>query len=308
MIEPEDPYQGEVRKLCIDLIRENASLALEPLPVPPLRTALRDRFLRSVPGVRAVVFDIYGTLFVSGVGDIGTISRSDDSKSESKVPSPGTSGPLGNLEELRSYFVAAVGEQHRRLRDAGARFPEVRVEELWARFAGLPHGVTPAEFALRYELSVNPVYPMPGAAETIGFLNAAGISLGIVSNAQAFTPLLFEAFFARALPELGFRDELCSWSYRGRIAKPDPDLFLPVKLQLQDLGIKIDEALYVGNDMLNDVYAASTLGFKTCLFAGDGRSLRLREDWSQCESLLPDTVIPTLDSLVTILNLQARGW
>ena len=42
-------------------------------------------------------------------------------------------------------------------------------------------------------------------------------------------------------------------------------------------GVAPGEVLYVGNDMLNDVYAAGQVGFRTALFAGDQRSLRMRQ-------------------------------
>ena len=42
-------------------------------------------------------------------------------------------------------------------------------------------------------------------------------------------------------------------------------------------GFPAERVLFVGNDMLNDVAAAAAVGLRTALFAGDQRSLRLRE-------------------------------
>jgi len=47
--------------------------------------------------------------------------------------------------------------------------------------------------AVEYECRVNPVWPMPAALETIETLRARGFRLGIVSNAQFYTPLIIEA-------------------------------------------------------------------------------------------------------------------
>jgi putative hydrolase of the HAD superfamily len=50
--------------------------------------------------------------------------------------------------------------------------------------------------------------------------------------------------------------------------------------------------------MLNDIYPAQQLGFKTALFAGDTRSLRLRTDDSRCSNLSTDLVLTDLEQLI----------
>jgi putative hydrolase of the HAD superfamily len=50
--------------------------------------------------------------------------------------------------------------------------------------------------------------------------------------------------------------------------------------------------------MLNDMLPAYAEGFQTALFAGDKRSLRLREDDPRCKNLSPDLVITDLRQLV----------
>ena len=73
-------------------------------------------------------------------------------------------------------------------------------------------------------------------------------------------------------------------------------MFEKLKEQLyNNYGILGKETLYVGNDMLNDIKTASLSGFRTVLFAGDRRSLRLRKDI--CQDIVPDTVITCLDQL-----------
>ena len=58
--------------------------------------------------------------------------------------------------------------------------------------------------------------------------------------------------------------------------------------KLANIGLRAEDILYVGNDMLNDVWAANRCGFLTALFAGDQRSLRLREDDDQIRGIKPD--------------------
>ena len=141
---------------------------------------------------------------------------------------------------------------------------------------------------------------MPGAEETLGILRDRGIRLGLISNAQFFTPLLFEAFFGGTPEALGFDPELLIYSFELGEGKPSPALFAPAVRRLLALGIKPENALYVGNDMLNDIFAAARAGFKTALFAGDRRSLRLREGDSRLQGVRPDRVIRELRDVLRL--------
>ncbi len=155
--------------------------------------------------------------------------------------------------------------------------------------------------AVEYECRVNPVWPMPGLKKVLLRLKEAGIQLGIVSNSQFFTPLLFEAFLGASYEEAGFDRALCSWSYECLEAKPSTRLFADVCEALREKDIAPAACLYVGNDMLNDMWPASQLGFKTVLFAGDNRSLRLRENDSRCLGVEPNIVIDDLEKIGVIL-------
>ena len=272
----------ERRKALAALIR-GAAVPMEP-EVPPLPPEL-DALVYSGAGsfepavsVRAVLFDIYGTLFCSAAGDIASGAATG--------PEPGTAENLNSLAavfkrtgpELQAYFRNAAKKRHRA---SPYPYPEIRVEEIWAAF--LEEAGDSADFAgdgeelaLRYELAVNPVYPMPGAPEILQVLKRAGYILGIISNAQFFTPLLFDAFFGSGPEALGFEPELLIYSFEAVEAKPAPALFGRAADCLGERGIAPEACVYVGNDMLNDMYGAAGAGFKTLLFAGDRRSLRRR--------------------------------
>ena len=120
---------------------------------------------------------------------------------------------------------------------------------------------------------------MPNAAAVLQKLAAREILLGVVSNAQFYTPLILRALFdVGSLDQLGFRQDLCLWSYKSRRAKPDPLIFEDATVRFAELGVPPEQILYVGNDMRNDVWAPQELGWRTALFAGDARSLRWRND------------------------------
>ncbi|MDR2739603.1 MAG: HAD hydrolase-like protein, partial [Treponema sp.] len=135
-------------------------------------------------------------------------------------------------------------------------------------------------------------------------LRNRSIRLGLISNAQFFTPLLFEAFFGAPSEALGFDPGLRIYSFERGEAKPSPNLFTPAARRLESLGLKPENALYVGNDMLNDVFAAAQAGFKTALFAGDRRSLRLREGDCRVGGIMPDRVIRNLKDIPDLIVMR----
>jgi putative hydrolase of the HAD superfamily len=285
----------------VELIRRYCAPA-SPLPV---RKSLPAAARPSGAGIRAYLFDVYGTLFTSASGDIGVLACVGGERPEASLRRAAEDirirellapfGPGAALPDLVRRFRAAVMEEHERLRGKTA-WPEIDVRQIWAKILRVPEEAA-QEFSLRFELAVNPVYPMPGLADMLQKLRAAGFPLGLVSNAQFFTPLLFTAFLDRPPEELGFFPRLCVYSFLEGEAKPSPRLFRKAAEGLAALDIRPEEALYAGNDMRNDIWAAKQAGLRAALFAGDDRSLRLREDDPHCAGLKPDLVLKSMTDL-----------
>ncbi|MCK5419996.1 MAG: HAD hydrolase-like protein, partial [Desulfobacterales bacterium] len=147
-------------------------------------------------------------------------------------------------------------------------------------------------------LIVNPVFPMPNLDKTLTACKEQNLTMGLISNAQFYTPLLFEWFLHAKPEDLGFHSELIFLSYQQGHAKPSPVPFEKAATVMKAMGLSTAVSLYVGNDMLNDIYPAKQLGFQTALFAGDKRSLRLRTDDARCINLSADLVLTDLDQLI----------
>jgi len=279
-------------------IRESLS------PLAPIPSGMSPRGSRP-RGIRAILFDIYGTLLISGTGDISLASLQggmfgmDALLRQSGFPLTDPSA----ADIIPDLIDREIQRRHAELRDAGTDYPEVEIRDVWrdvlihlwndAYLDDDPRAAETDHLALRHELGVNPVWPMPGFPEVVVRLAEAGYRVGIVSNAQFYTPLILEVLADATLEDLGFEPGLCSWSYALRRAKPSPDVFSAPLARLNDEGVVPSEVLYVGNDMLNDVAAASRAGCRTCLFAGDRRSLRLREGDSRAD-VEPDMIITEL--------------
>ena len=227
------------------------------------------------------------------------------------------SGFSGSLDDAGAKgsqgLLQAIRRTHVKRREQGCAFPEVDIREEWQAVLtslqqeGLLEGDIHAESVQRvsveYECRVNPVWPMPDMEETLQGLQEKELLLGIVSNAQFYTLLMFPAFFGKTHQALGFASDLCAWSFEIGEAKPSTRMFLGILAHLDRIwGITLAETLYVGNDMLNDIWTASQCGLKTALFAGDQRSLRLHEDDPRCIGLEPDAIITKLSQLLQIIE------
>jgi putative hydrolase of the HAD superfamily len=288
----------------------------------------------------AVLFDVYGTLLISGSGE------------------PGTSGPTAPGEAITAALQAAgivfrgdgaavyelllreIDRRHQAAHDLGVDFPEVDIVEVWRAtlgelqvrgctdvFPDATSGRSPsrtgtparqfvrdgqecpsyeegglAALAVEHEMRANPVWTMPHLRETLDGLRRAGKKLGIVSNAQFYTPEIFPALLNQTLAELGFEPDLLFFSFQHGRAKPGLELFQLAVSALGPRGIPAERVLYVGNDMRNDIQPAARVGFRTALFAGDARSLRRREDDPDVAGVVPDVVVTDLRDVYTVVS------
>lgn len=272
-------------------------------PLRPRATGWTTRLPRMAAPPRVVLFDVYGTLMQSASGDVGVRDAADNGEAAGEAlrqsglrltaPHAGSAAVEGLREAIR--------RAHRRKIRRGIAFPEVDIRRIWLSVlralmrAGTIRGtITPAIAALvaaEYETRVNPVWPMPGMLAALKRARQRGPRLGIISNAQFFTPLLFDALCGQSLEALGFEPDLCIWSYRDGIAKPSPEMYCEARRRLEAEGIAPRQVLYIGNDRLNDIVPAHSVGFRTWLFAGDRRSLRTREDHPLVGSRREDGVL-----------------
>ncbi|MCA9261717.1 MAG: HAD family hydrolase [Planctomycetales bacterium] len=283
----------------IQRIRE----ASEPLLPRPVDCEPR---VSALPEIRAVLVDVYGTLLVSASGDIGSADASV--RGRAAVDALGAVGMALDAppEQVDESWTGVIAAEHARLRGAGIPYPEVDVREIWpvvCQRIAEASSLSPisarrvdrldwSQLAVEFEVRVNPVWPMPEAAETLQRLADRGRVMGIVSNAQFFTPLAWTATAGKSLGECGVAASLRYYSYEHREAKPGRGLYQRAVAGLAEAGIAPSETLYVGNDMRNDIWPAAAVGFRTALFAGDERSLRRRDETPRHErGPDPDVVI-----------------
>ncbi len=268
--------------------------------------------------IKAVVFDIYGTLLVSSSGDVDQAEMNTRNLAVALEASKIDIIEKNNsLEHILHDFEYTIGICHQEAKKNNIPYPEIDILSIWEivllharrkKLIAFNGDANIMRMTVVFEFLSNKVYPMPGMKHIIEKLNDKGFPLGIVSNAQFYTPVIMNYFLnsqVKLEEHIKFFDpDLTVFSYQQGKGKPDTILFRELIPTLQKkYGLMPNEVLFVGNDMLKDIYASNRIGFKTALFAGDQRSLRLRIDDERTKDLNPDYILTELNQLEEILNL-----
>lgn len=284
----------------LELIRERRQV--EPVKAPPGAVP----HLTNIKDIRAVVFDVYGTLFSSGVGDISLASEENRDAALRHVLQDNdfTIGKAAAAFRFDEALHRVIHRHQDTRRAEGVAYPEVDIRAVWRELIetlvneGLIEraGALDIEtLVIDYETRVNPTQAMPGLTDLLAELRQQGLVFSIISNAQFYTPLLFEAFLGETIEALGFCPNCNVWSYAELEGKPSHRLYqIAADRLMTHHRIRPEQCLYLGNDMRNDIWPAQALGFQTALFAGDQLSLRRREKEAAGKNVPPDLEITKL--------------
>ncbi len=285
-------------------------------PLEPIDTETLP-ILQDLEDIKVIAYDFYGTLFISGVGDIGIddghanadllTETLENSGIETLDKSAGSEGFKVYNEIVKKHIQS--------FKKDGIEYPEPDIRTVWKDVLDEMQSKELIKFSendsladivsVEFEARMNPVWPMADAVDTLTYFKEKGVTQGIISNSQFYTPIVLEALTKHSLEELGFEKKLLNWSFEQHLKKPGLQFYRDFLEKLEDYSedISPSNVLYVGNDMLKDVYPAHHFGMKTALFAGDQRSLKWREDDDRCRDILPDLIITSLSQLKDCVKL-----
>lgn len=297
------------KKILIERI-QNLTRTLTPIPID--HTTRLDK----LHGIKCVAFDFYGTMFISGVGDIGVDEDQQAANESSFREALVDSGfEITNDEAEISgprIFQKVINKHINASKESGIEVPEPDIIQVWLDvlrelkrecfIKGEVDKNRAIRFAIEFEFRVNSIWPVPELAQLIQHLKERGLELGIISNSQFYTPLAFEALIGRPLEDAGFDPDLLKWSYVSGLKKPSIRFYELFVNALKDKDFGPGEVLYIGNDVRKDIQPAKELGMKTALYVGDERSIRHSPSDLEKEEFNPDIIINDLNQIIGCLS------
>jgi hypothetical protein len=299
-----------------------------PWPAPPPVEAPRARpHLVRLPQVRAVTWNVYGTLLCIAGGDLAFEHAQefvmdlalDKTIQEFKMWSSMSRKPGQPAEYMRQIYNLVLVEQ-RALPGGVEKHAEVAADKLWeailkkllqkdyrfdAGFYGSLNEFS-RKVAYFFHASLQGTTAYPGAADALRHVHECGIAQGLLADGQCFTTVQLQRGLAAQAADVPLDDwippELRSLSFELRGRKPSERLFRHSLGALAQRGITSDQVLHVGSRLQQDLIPARRLGMKTALFAGDRASLvatpeQLKEPLSR-----PDVLLTELTQIADVVQ------
>ncbi len=228
--------------------------------------------------IRAVIFDLYGTLL-----EVGPPPPDADARWQRLCHDLLHTEPRLSRLQFSVASSQVIARHHQAAQARGITWPEVHwpaiVAEVMPELAQISRH-DQEQFLFRQIQTSHSTRMAAGTAAALRWLKDRPCLLGIASNAQAYT--LRELTEALAAHELGldrFESHLCFWSFEHGFSKPDPHVFQVLTARLAALGISPQDTLMVGDRLDNDIEPAKAHGWRTWQFgpAADGDWAGLRE-------------------------------
>lgn len=216
----------------------------------------------SVMKIRAVIFDVYGTLM-----QVGPPPAKADELWQVLFQEVFRKDPPMTRLNFSLACNRAIMLRHNAAHARGIPKPEIVwpsiVAEVLPGFAKLQPEAQ-SDFIYRQIQIGRSLALMPGMAATLRWLVDKRCVLGIASNAQAYTLVELENLLKGGGLHLGiFTPYLCIWSFQQGFSKPDPHIFQILRARLEARQLNPSETLVVGDRLDNDVAPAQAQGFHT---------------------------------------------
>lgn len=296
-----------------------------PKPQPVTATP----YVKPLPGIRAVLWDAYGTLLRISDGDLlfqhpqqmRMEIALDKTLQEFNLWNSMSRKPGAPWEYLQQLYNRAYDDL--RLAGSGKKgdITEVDSAKLWRRvlnklelekytydeslYGDLDE--LSEKMAYFFHSALQGIEASTGALSALQAVSQGGLAQGVLADGQCFTltQLLRGLEAQGTLPPIGrlLDSSLLVWSYQVGVRKPSRSLYLAAVEQLKARGLAPDQVLFVGSRLREDLAVAKGLGFRTALYAGDKLSLKAAAADLKDPTVKPDRLLTELSQVRDILGL-----
>lgn len=299
-------------------------------PAAPKRVPVQaSPFLKPIPGIKGVAWDVYGTLLRIADGEllfqhpqqVRMEVALDKTLQEFNLWNSMSRKPGAPWEYLKQMYDRSYDDL--RLAGSGRKgdLTEVDSAKLWRRVLGKleleKYTYDSAQLGDLDELSEKIAYffhaslqgseANDGALSTLVQIRQAGFVQGLVADGQCFTltQLLRGLEAQGTLPPIGqlLDSSVLTLSYQDGVRKPSKSLYQKAAERFRSRGLEPGQVLYVGSRLREDLAVAKSLGFRTALFAGDKLSLKATVADLKDAAVKPDRLLTELGQIRDVLSL-----
>jgi FMN phosphatase YigB (HAD superfamily) len=297
-------------------------------PAAPEEDRIRAKpHLVPLPGIRAVLWNVYGTLLRIAGGELWFTHPQefvmnvalDKTIQEFKMWASMSRKPGQPAEYLKQLYDSALMEQQA-VPGGTEKYPEVCSDRLWesllkklfqkdykfdAGFYGSLNEFS-RKVAYFFHASLQGTACYKRAAEALSLVADNGLKQGLLADGQCFTRVQLQRGLAAQDSSLVFDKvfdkDLIVLSYETRGRKPSERLFRHAVAALAQQGLAPNQVLHVGTSIARDLLPARRVGMRTALFARDRTSLQASAEQLKEPASRPDVLLTKLSQIVEVIG------
>lgn len=296
---------------------------------PILERARAAPHLDPLPGIRIVLWNLYGTLLRISDGellhDVPDRLRMevalDKTIREFNMWYSMTRKPGAPWEYMLLIYQRLVEDSKLAGTRRKGEVPEVDSAKVWRKIldklAQKEYVYDSAQYgdldelsekiAFFYHNSLQGHEASPDAARTLTMIAEAGFFQGLLADAQCFSVVQLLTDLRQQEPTTPLttllRPDLFALSYREGIRKPSMSLFAAAYRRVKALGMEPAQVLYVSSRVAGDLAVAKSVGFHTAAYAGEKLGLSLTAEDLQDPETCPDRLLTKLSQVRDIIGV-----
>lgn len=297
-----------------------------PPPVPPKATP----YLKPLKGIRAVTWDVYGTLLTISEGRLLSLPPDrlrmevalDKTIHEFNMWNSMSRKPGAPWEYMFQQYKRLVEASQLAASGRPGEAPEIDSAHIWkalierlgkkefawdeAFYGGLEE--FSEKVAWFFHAALQGAAAARHALAALKYVRKAHCKQGLVADGQCFTLMqLTRALRAQGtVPPLSrlFSTGCIRLSFQYGVRQPAATLFETCLAQLAKRGISPGEVLHVAPRLKENLYPARILGMRTALYAGDAASLAATSAEIKDSDLRPDRILTDLKQIRQIVKVN----
>lgn len=293
--------------------------------VPAPKAVNANPSIKPLPGIRAVLWDIYGTLLRVSDGKFSLFPKEearlqialDKTIHEFNMWNHMYRKPGPPWQSLIGLYRSTIERQAMYASPTGD-VTEVDLVDTWRTLIGRlfekEYTYDEGQYGNLDEFSEMVAYffhcnlqateARSGAVRAMSDVSAAGLTQGFLSDGQSFTLVqTLKALSVQGeLPPLHelIRPQTLILSYAQAVKKPSRSLFAHAVHQLRGLGIQAREILHVSCRLSTDLVPARAAGMKTALLVAEKSGLEVSPDVLNAPATRPDRLLTDLSQITEV--------